>query len=155
MCNTSIINGTCYNQNCTYVHAKGTKRYKADNDLDQSRYQNSRTDYEIKTNIQKNFNNEPQNLNFLELLGNFKKEIIEDFDLKLAKIMSMNQHQPQPKPLMQTPTYLQTRPYATQNYYPQTTQQIFPQHPIQLRRHLEDQFQPQHNIFHNANKLNN
>ena len=154
MCNTSITNGTCYNQNCVYVHVKGTKRYKTSNDFEQREYQNRRTNYELKINTQKKFKNEPQNLNFLEILGNFKKEIIEDFDLKLAKILSLNQHQPQPKPLMQIPTYpptrptyQQIRPFATQNYHSITPphQTLF-QQPIQPRQYPEEQFLPQHNM---------
>ena len=83
MCADSISKRECFNAKCEYVHVKGTIRKKqTDNDL-------------ITPEKATHLPQDSQQPNFLELIYNFKREILEFVDRKI------NQTQPHSPPTQQ------------------------------------------------------
>ena len=109
------------------MHVKGTQRKQK---MNPSNEKNNENQYPIP--IQNNQHN--QNLTFLEIIQNFKKEIFEQLECKLANLVhfqSQNQINPiHLPPQYQTNTQLPVRPTTfTQPRITNQTQQ-FPVQPI-------------------------
>ena len=83
MCSNSITTGECYKSNCPYVHVKGTKRKRGG----ETNIQHS-IDHVNDKNTQNSIFKD-HSKDFLDLLHNFKIEIMEAMDMKIAKMLSI------------------------------------------------------------------
>jgi hypothetical protein len=87
MCSRSLKNGECLNDQCTFVHVKGTKR-KKDNASEGSKGEEKKINPENKNEPpHKDHANNGEDY-FLYLLHNFKTKIIETIDNKLNTMMT-------------------------------------------------------------------
>ena len=133
-CKFYHVKGTVRNRNASNNHpqySKNTYSYKQANDYHElgNHYQ-----HEIETNhteqvsshpqysknSNKNFTNNknfsPNNLNFLEIIHNFKKEIMEEFEMKIAKALSLNKEpMKQNNAIPLPPFHQQTSPMGNLN----------------------------------------
>ena len=144
MCKSSISNGICYNQKCKFVHVKGTQRNRNISDTQRKKYDQNQFLIENSTDpYVPSKRDNPSDLHFLELMTNFKKEILEEMDMKLSKIMINTQNQPMTMNQMNMRPYSNNQIHQQQqmrrvnfqlqqhNQTPQTqwmSQTIFPQH---------------------------
>ena len=84
MCADSITKGECFNNKCTFVHVKGTKRKKKVHEGPKKKKlesNNSNVGKEVPVNNGSNMSKD-----FLDLVHNFKRDIME-MDTKLNMVM--------------------------------------------------------------------
>ena len=140
MCPDSIKNRTCFDLQCNLVHVKGTQRKRIINQNNLNNEQFFETnETKLQKAVNKNQNNE--NLNFLEIIQNFKKEIFEQLESKLANLVHIQtQHQLNQIHHPHQPQQFQTN--ITQSH-PRNINQI-QQFPIQNMRPMFPPLRPQH-----------
>ena len=88
MCSESITKGECHSNRCTFAHVKGTKRNKKEEKKEETRKKvegngsglDERKDVPDKNKVDKS-------KDFLDLVHNFKREIMEVMDTKLNMVM--------------------------------------------------------------------
>ena len=147
MCFNSLSKGECFHRQCKFVHVKGTRRERKLNVRQDRNNQNNRNIFDHRYLHEKRYekshestniaNGETRNdhnkTNFLLLMDNLKKDIIGELDMKLAKILSIQQQFPPPRPYQQQ--FQPTRPINVSHQ-----QQFQPTRPINVSH--QQQFQP-------------
>ena len=87
-----------YKNNCPYVHVKGTRR-NGNNEKVEITENNTRNKLDEQQNVSNGYND------FLDLFQNFKKEIIETLDIRIATVISQNQVLLKDQEIKAVPTY--------------------------------------------------
>lgn len=84
MCGSSIKNGTCYNKSCNFVHVKGTKRQSKQNEIPPPVPNTVNTEDKPEANQP---NQASLKKDFLEIVHNFKREIICMLEEQVPKMI--------------------------------------------------------------------
>ena len=95
MCANSIKMGECYQQNCPFMHIKGTKRIQKPSS-NQKGNQLEKRFYEKNENQNQKII-EDKSKDFLDHFHNFKQEIMEAMDIKVTTMISLIQNHNQQK----------------------------------------------------------
>jgi hypothetical protein len=129
MCRNSLRSRRCTNENCRFVHIKGTKRYDptlmkptaAYNDYDKQLNDNSQT-YQSGNNVHENVTTRDH---FLGVLKDLKHELFQMMDQRLAHHPSKQQLfiPPQINPVYQQNPRQLLNPCAVTHQHPQMTYQ--------------------------------